>query len=340
MANVETDRFHLEWKSHSRNAPSSSMIRGSAVVNGTVAYFNSATSKTVFGYDTLSDRWFSVPICPQQCFALVVIKGDLTAVGGFCSIQATNKLQTLVEKSSTSSTSRESSTWTDSKYPAMPTMRGRVAAVSTKDYLVVAGGQLAVVSQIGGVLRRVEIMDINTRQWYNACNLPHELTEPSMSVCGSRLYVLGGWTHNDRTKSVLYCDLHALVESRTTRSPSPVSPTTAAQMLESSVWNEVADIPSYASTALTLNGNILLGIGGCDENESPTDNIYWYNPKANQWSCVGCMEMRRFRALATALPAAAGNKSQLMIIGGSSSADGTLSGKGEVAELVTSLSSS
>ena len=310
------------------------MIRGSAAVNETVAYFNSATSKTVFGYDTISDSWFSLPICPQQCFALVVVKGDLTAVGGFCRIQATNKLQTLVEKSSTSS--RESSTWTDSKYPAMPTMRGRVAAVSTDDYLVVAGGQLAVVSQIGGVLRRVEIMDINTRQWYNACNLPYELTEPSMSVCGSKIYIMGGWTNNDRTKSVLSCDLHALVESRTTRSPSPVSPTTAAQMLESSVWNEVADIPSYASTALTLNGDILLGIGGCDESESPSDSIYWYNPKTNQWSCVGHMEMRRFRALATVLPAA-GRKSRLMIIGGSSSADGTLSGKGEVAELVTSL---
>ena len=305
------------------------MIRGSAAVNGTIAYFNSATSKAIYGYDTVSEMWFSLPNCPQQCFALVVFRGALTAVGGFCRIQATNKLQTLIEKDSAST--RGSATWTDSKYPAMPTMRGRVAAVSTEDYLVVAGGQLAVVTEIGGVLRRVEIMDINTQQWFNACSLPYELTEPSMTLCGSRLYIMGGWASNDRTKSVLSCDLQALVESHTAaRSVSPISPGATARP-ESSVWNEVADIPSYASTALTVSGGILLGIGGCDEKESPTDAIYWYNPKANLWSCVGHMEKRRFRALATVLP---GDKPQLMVIGGSSSADGTLSGKGEIAELV------
>ena len=298
------------------------------MVNGTIAYFSSVTSKTIYGYDTVSEMWFSLPGCPQQCFALVVLRGSLTAVGGFCRVQATNKLQCLIEKDRSST--RSSATWTDSKYPAMPTMRGRVAAVSTGDYLVVAGGQLAVVTQIGGVLRKVEIMDINTQQWSNACSLPYELTDPSMTVCGSnKLYIMGGWATSDRTKSVLTCDFHALVESCTRRSVSPVSPTAR---LESSVWNEVADIPSYASTALTVNGDILLGIGGCDENESPSDAIYWYNPKANLWSCVGHMHMRRFRALATVLP---GDK-QLMVIGGSSSADGSLTGKGEIAELVIS----
>ena len=328
MANAESDSFYLRWKSHDKNAPSSSMIRGSAVVNGTIAYFNSATSKTIYGYDTVSEMWFSLPNCPQQCFALVVLKGALTAIGGFCRIQATNKLQTLIEKDSAST--RGSATWTDSKYPAMPTMRGRVAAVSTEDNLVVAGGQLAVVTQIGGVLRRVEIMDINTQQWFNACSLPYELTEPSMTLCGSRLYIVGGWSSNDRTKSVLSCDLQALVETGTARSASPASPTAR---LENSVWNEVADIPSYASTALTVNGDILLGIGGCDEKESPTDTIYWYNPKANMWSCVGHMQTKRFRALVTMLPST-GDKPQLMVIGGSSNADGALSGKGEIAELV------
>lgn len=330
MANAESGSFYLRWKSHGKNAPSSSMIRGSAVVNGTIAYFNSATSKTIYGYDTASEMWFSLPNCPQQCFALVVLKGVLTAVGGFCRIQATNKLQTLIEKDSAST--RGSATWTDSKYPPMPTMRGRVAAVTTEDNLIVAGGQLAVVTQIGGVLRRVEIMDLNTQQWFRACSLPYELTEPSMTLCGSRLYIMGGWASNDRTKSVLSCDLQALVESRSARSASPISP---SARLESSVWNEVADIPSYASTSLAVNGDILLGIGGCDENESPTDAIYWYNPKANLWSCVGHMQTKRFRALATVLPpTAAGDKPQLMVIGGSSSADGALSGKGEIAELV------
>ena len=323
MANAKSDTFHLEWKT-SQNAPSSNMIRGSATLNGTIAYFNSSTSKTIYGYDTVSGFWFSLPGCPQQCFALVVLQDTLTAVGGFRSLTATNKLQSLVEKSPNG---KGSATWTDSKYPAMPTTRGRVAAVSTEDFLVVAGGQMAVVSQIGGVLRRVEIMDINTLQWFSASSLPYELTEPSMTLCGNKLYVMGGWANDDRTKSVMTCDFSALLESRSRRPASPASP---SSRLETSVWNEVADIPCYASTALTVNGDILLGLGGCDEEESPSDAIYWYNPKTNSWSCVGRLQKKRFRALATLLP---GDNKKLMVIGGSSSAEGSLTGKGEIIQL-------
>lgn len=327
MENPKSEAFHLRWKS-SKNAPSSKMIRGSAAVNGSIAYFNSATSKTVYGYDTVSGCWFSLPGCPQQCFALVVLKDTLTAVGGFRSVQTTNKLQCLIEKNPTGG--KGSARWTDSVYPPMPTMRGKVAAVSTTDFLVVAGGQLAVVSQIGGVLRRVEILDINTLQWSNACSLPFEFTEPSMTLCGSRLYCMGGWANDDRTKSVLSCDFHALLESRTKRAASPASPSSMSR-LETSVWSEVADVPSYASTALTVNGDILLGIGGCDENERPMDAIYWYDPKENMWSCVGHLQSKCFRALATVLPGK--DDRTLMVIGGSSSADGSLTGKGEIIEV-------
>ena len=322
---IDSISVNLRWKG-GENAPSSNMIRGSTAVKGTVAYFSTVTSKTIYGYDTTSEEWFTLPNCPQQCFALVVLKDTLTAVGGFCSIQATNKLQSLEEKDS-SIDSTKLRVWTESKFPAMPTMRGRVAAVGTEDFLVVAGGQLAVVAQIGGVLRRVEIMDINTLQWFNACSFPYELTEPSMTLCGSRLYVMGGW-RTDRTKSVLSCDFQALLESRhNSRSASPPSP---SARLESSLWSEIADVPCYASTALTVNGDTLLGIGGCNENESPTDAIHWYNPKANLWSCVGHLLTPRFRALATVLP---GNR-KLMVIGGLSSADGSLTGNGEIAELI------
>lgn len=325
MASTKSDPFHFQLKV-SKNAPSSSMVRGSATVNGNIAYFNSATSKTVYGYDTISEYWFTLPVCPQQCFALVVLQDTLTAVGGFRSLSATNKLQCLVEKNGPNG--KGSATWTDSKYPAMPTVRGRVAAVCTGRHLVVAGGQMAVVSQIGGVLRRVEIMDVDLSQWSSASSLPYKLTQPSMTLCGNRLYIVGGWASDDRTKSVLSCDLHALLESQTKRAVSPSSP---SSRLEASVWNEIADIPSYASTALTVNGDILLGLGGCDEEESPTDAIYWYNPKENSWSCVGQLQSKRFRALATVLP---GDNKKLMVIGGSSSADGSLIGKGEIIEMI------
>lgn len=326
MATAKSESLYLERK-HSKNAPSSNMIRGSATTRGTIAYFNSATSKTVYGYDTGSEYWFSLPACPQQCFALVVVKDTLTAVGGFCSIQATSKLQCLVEKNPNGG--KESARWTDSVFPAMPTMRGRVAAVSTDDFLVVAGGQLAVVSHIGGVLRRVEIMDVKTLQWFNACSLPFCLTDPSMTLCGNRLYCMGGWATDDRTKSVVSCDLHTLLESRTKRPASPASP---SSRLETSIWNKVADVPSYASTALTVNGDILLGIGGCDENESPTDAIYYYDPKENLWSCVGHLNTKCFRALAAVLPGNDGRT--LMVVGGSLSADGSLTGKGEIIEAI------
>ena len=311
----------MDWEG-GKNAPSVNMVRGGAAVIGSIAYFGTSTSKSIYAYDTSNDNWFTLPACPQQYFALVAINGLLTAVGGFRSIEPTGSLQSLVE-TETQSGSRKLRSWTE-KYPRMPTRRGKVAAVVVDEYLIVAGGQQAVVSQIGGVLRRVEIMDTKSLQWFTVCNLPYEFTQPSMTVCDNRLYIMGGWI-SDRTRSVLYCPVQELIDSRFSLPPS--SPTSPSERIEASLWNQVADIPSYASTAVTLKGDILLGIGGCDEDEEATSAVYCYDKKADKWFVVGKMPTARYRAIAAILP---GKK--LMVIGGTTNAEGSLIGNGDVAE--------
>lgn len=313
----------LEWEG-GKNAPSVSMVRGGAAVIGNIAYFSTSTSKSIYAYDITKDNWFTLPACPQQCFALVVINGLLTAVGGFRSIEPTSCLQSLIEMPSQSGSSILRS-WSE-KFPRMPTRRGKVAAVCVEDYLIVAGGQLAVVSQIGGVLRRVEIMDTKTLQWFSVCNLPYEITQPSMTVCEDRLYVMGGWV-SDRTRSVLSCSLQELVDSRF--SSPPLSPTSPTGRIEASLWNQVADIPCYATTAVTLKGSILLGVGGCNEDEEATNEVYCYDKEADEWFVISKMPTARYRAIAIVLP---GKK--LMVIGGTTNAEGSLIGDGDVANYV------
>lgn len=309
----------LDWEG-GKNAPSVNMVRGGAAVIGSIAYFSTATNRSIYAYDTVEDNWFTLPACPQQNFALVVIDDSLTAVGGFRSIEPSACIQTLVETQS--SNGRPLHSWVE-KFPRMPTRRGKVAAVNVDDYLIVAGGQAAVVSQIGGVLRRVDILDTKASQWFSVCSLPYEITQPSMAVCEDRLYVMGGWV-SDRTRSVLSCSLQELLDSRS--SSPPLSPTSPTGRLAASVWNKIADIPNYATTAVTLKGNILLGVGGCNEEEEPSNEVYCYNKEADEWFVISRMPTARYRAIVAVLP---GKK--MMVIGGTTNAEGTLTGDGDVA---------
>ena len=311
----------LEFKTwrEGRSAPRD-ILRGSAAAHGPVVYCSTSGSKSVFAYDSRSCEWSTFPECPQQFFSLVIVGDSLTAVGGFRGLSPTGALQSMV-------VSKDGGhRWTET-LPAMPTRRGRVAALCTDKHLIVAGGQLAVVggrlgpgvtirtpspgmdeSEESGYVKKVEMLDTESEQWYILASLPEATSDLSISLCGGHLYLLGGWSSKDRTKTVLTSHLQTLLRTATIIYLG--SPSTSPQS-SLNVWKQVADVPTYGSTSAVLFDTVLVAVGGFDDRETPTDEVYSYEPSDNSWHIVGHLSIARYQAVTATLP---GN--HLMVVGG------------------------
>ena len=82
----------------------------------------------------LPREWSELPECPYVYSSLAVIRGLLTAIGGFknCHSDPENKLLSIVNE--------RDKKWVE-HFPPMPTKRYDAAAVTTKQHLIVAGGR-------------------------------------------------------------------------------------------------------------------------------------------------------------------------------------------------------
>jgi len=161
-------------------------------------------------------------------------------------------------------------------------------------------------------LATVEVMDTETLQWLTANSLPHPFGLASATICGDRLYLLGGSDTNDITKSLLTCSVPDLLHSC-----QPPSGPSLGERLKSvsladqhQVWQKVADIPVYRSICTTINGQ-LLAVGGSDSRSCATDSVYRYNPTSNSWEVISHMPTARYWCLVAVLPS-----SELMVVGG------------------------
>ena len=145
------------------------MIRGSATACGSMAYFRPGFSQCVQVYNSDTEEWFELPICPTEYFTLAVVNGLLTAVGGwespwFGPNKSTNTLLSLITQKG------GKKKWVE-HFLRMPTKRDLTAVVCSEKALVVAGG----VQEKGIQLTTVEVMDIKTYTWSTASSLPHSL---------------------------------------------------------------------------------------------------------------------------------------------------------------------
>ena len=277
MAEIwDVQQLKLTWETR-RNAPCM-MERGAAVAHGSVGYFSSGYSQYVFAYDSEKDDWSKLPECPQSDFGLAVINNLLTAVGGWQS----GLFKTLTNRL----VSFNGSKWV-TIFPPMPTKRWSHAVISAQNYLIAAGGQ-----GDGGVLSTVEVMNIATREWYTAASLPEPVKHMSATVCGGRLYLLGGWDETSKpTHAVFTCTLDSLL-----RPPSQTPPHTN----EAGVWQRVADVPMELSTCITLYGRVL-AVGGEDSDGTNTADVYMYNADSDSWPLVGHMSTARCECLVVEL---------------------------------------
>ena len=270
-------KLTLTWRDEGK-APLK-MSRGAAVVDGNVAYFMNQSGE-VCSYNSTTMKWSFLSKYRYECSSLAVINGRLTGIGGcenvFDPSTYTNKLL-----------SHEfffRSSWSD-VLPPMPTKRRSSTAITSKDHLVVAGGDNGPFSL--DTLNIVEVMDTKTLVWSTVASLPHPYFLMSSTICGDHLYNLGGWDDKGKTKSVLTCSLTELLQSSSSSS--------------SSVWHRVADAPAYNSTCAAVNGE-LLAVGGCGEKSKATSAVHKYSLTTNSWYLINNMPTARYLCLVAALP--------------------------------------
>ena len=285
-------KLTLKWEPLCEAAPCK-MKRGSATVCGSMAYFRPAFSRKLYSYNSDKEKWSTLLDCPQDHCILTVINGIVTVVGGGQSSSFTNKLLSLaVSKNRTWE-------WVE-HFPHMKIKCRRTAVACSGKVLLVVGGE----GEGDTKLDTVEVMDTDTLQWSTVSSLPHPLSDAIATVCGDRVYIIGGKDKGGSyMKSVLNCSLNDLLKSQTMES----------------IWHEIASLPITLSTSVILNGQ-LLAVGGkyshldnraVDSKIKATNEIFLYDTKTNTWKVINCMSTPRYWCLAAVLP---GNK--LMVVGG------------------------
>ena len=255
------------------------MIRGSAATDHLFAYFTPYDSNLVYRYEWNTEQWNKLPSSPYRNFALVIIDGTLTTVGGrdFRS-GYTNKLFTLRQRQ-----------WVK-EYPPMNTARSHPAVVSTcgGDYIIVIGGRGG-----GDWTGTVELFQVKTRRWYKLTNIPQPLTFPSATICGNQLHVIG-YDDNGYT-----CSIESL--------PSSDEPITSQSIPHLISWTSLPRLPVTRSTAATLYGQLVI-IGGM-KSWSSVNSIHQLVD--GKWVKIGSMSSNRSNCLVVS-PSA----DRMMIVGG------------------------
>ena len=278
----EEEVVRLNW-THAKKAPRVMRRWTDAVVDGSVVYFNPAGTREVYSYNSVTDIWSQLPDCHAHYSTLAVVNGLLTTVGG----SNINQLFSLRERK-----------WTE-LFPPMPSKRHSAIAVTTGRALIVAGGY-GDNGQLRGNITTVEVLNIDSRRWSTAANLPQSMYRASATVCGDRIYM-------GESNSVITCSLSALLQSCCPKiieaqpsTPSPRDP----------VWTTVADHRVRYSSLVSIN-NHLLAISGSELDYEPTTAVRLYDPVNNSWQTISHLVTSRRLCFAVVLP-----ENRIMVVGG------------------------
>lgn len=277
----------LSW-SEGKKAPIKVFRWSNAVTNGDTIYVKFAGSKIILQYNTWTN-WTQLPDCPVGLCSIAVVNGSVTTIGGSEGNDYTNKLFSLIK---VLHGRKESLSWI-TNLPPMPTRRNQATSLCTETALIVAGGN----GEDGVILKKVEVMNIETLQWSRAKDLLEPQVNASMTVCGSYIYMLGGINDEGATCKIAFSvPLSSLLKWHSDEG-----------------WKRIADLPYISATAVSICDR-LLAIGGRESNDvnSPcVRTIQMYNLTTDSWEGIGYVSVGRSRCFATVLP---GN--QLFVVGG------------------------
>ena len=261
------------------------MDRGSATTDHQFSYFTPSGSNSVYSYQWSTDKWEELPPCPNKDSGLVIINGQLTAVGGHDeSCRYTNKLFTFRQ-----------SQWIE-EYPPMNTARTNTTVVSSSDgeYIIVIGGYGGG-DDYSSLTATVELFQVSSRRWHQLKDLPQQLLlRSSATICGNQLHVIG------RDCNGYSCSLQALLSS-----DRPITSQSIPHLIS---WRSLPRLPVEVSTAATLSGQLVI-IGGGECWPRPVQTIHQlFN---GQWVEIGSMSCDRSFCLAVSP-----SPDKMMIVGG------------------------
>ena len=246
-------------------------------------------------FNSETEQWTVLPECPNECFSIAVVKGELTAIGGEYEGRATKTLLSLPHSQQDISQQK----WIV-QFPPMNYCHNSPVVTTTNTSLIVAGGWGPDKAKAP-----VELMDTQTLQWSTVARLPHPLSQATATICGSRLYI-GGGSNGVWIKSVLMCELSDLLQP-------PESPAARLGLSHTSrVWREVAELPVVMSSLVTFQGQLLaVGGGVTDTNADTTSEVRQYDAATNSWTVISQMRVRRLACFTAVLP-----NNRLMVCGG------------------------
>ena len=157
-----------------------------------------------------------------------------------------------------------------------------------------------------GPLATVEVLNLDTKLWSFAKNLPRPVFRASSCICEDYLYVVGG--ERDKDKMVRYAcraSLSDLLQS---------SDSTSIQGDDEPVFCSLEKLPVINPACVTICGQ-LLAIGGLLSDGRqliPSKFVYRYDPNNDSWQKLdNPMNTKRNRCFAVAL-----SESRLMVVGG------------------------
>lgn len=292
----------IQWrtprsKKSSTKAPTNRIVRGAAVIDKCVVYFSSHLNSSIWGYNSTQEQWFAVTDCPNVFFALAMVDGCLTAIGGqrsHGSVAPTNELLSLMEAGG------EHEMWVEINSP-MPTKRTNATAVTTDSVLIVAGG-----ANPPKKLDTVEIMNLANKQWSVAMSLPRPVESLSSAYCPAtdHVFLMGGDEDGGKAMTaVLICSVEKLLHSCARFN----------RIRESSeVWETLSELSVSHPTCVVVQDH-LLALGGIEQGQQKTDSraVYDYDFSSKSWKPVEMLPSPSHKLLAAVLPS-----NRLMVVGG------------------------
>ena len=224
---------------------------------------------------------------------MAIIEGQLTTIGG-CNWDP-NVLYTVFRRKEYEVTKKlltlQSNKWME-YFPPLPIERNDVAAVTTEQYLIVAGGKY----RERRISKRVDILNIDTKIWSEVSSLVSGAVVPSTTITGDQLYILG----SEYSGCLQRCNIKTLIQSK---------------KWTQSVWETLESCPVSNSTCIAVNGELLAVGGKLKENTlvpQYTDAVHKYDPATNSWSVImDSMPTARSSCFAIVTP-----NNELMVVGG------------------------
>ncbi len=234
---------------------------------------NQKREYVVMTYHANLERWDTLPLYRACLFGMTAIRDQLVLVGGKNSGRYCKSLGVW---------RTDDKKWVDI-YPDMPTPRCVPSVVTYNEWLVVAGGNN------GAAMSTVEVMNIDTKQWYSGPSAPKGFYLMKAATVGDMCYYVGGY----------YALLHYTKDVYRVSLPALISQVKSKSIDLQIIWEAISTPNVILSSPLSIGGHLLvlggnrLGRLGLLSSRVIT-SIQHYHSDTDRWVEVGDIPPHRY----------------------------------------------